>query len=129
MTWEAEPSICLLAYGFSRHEISSRWSIPKSTGGGGTSLMSNAQHSDLHKARAKQMFGEENNESCSNSIIFLVFLRHLHTIFRSDYTNLPPQATLVLGVYLEKMLIKKDTNTPMFIVALFTIAKIAMKTT
>ena len=32
-------------------------------------------------------------------------------------------AILLLGIYLEKTLIRKDTCTPMFIAALFTIAK------
>ena len=32
-------------------------------------------------------------------------------------------ATLLLGIYLEKTIIQKDTCTPMFIAALFTIAK------
>ena len=39
--------------------------------------------------------------------------------------NLPyDPANPLLGIYLEKIIIEKDTYTPMFIVAVFTIAKI-----
>ena len=39
--------------------------------------------------------------------------------------NLPyDPANALLGTYLEKIIIEKDTYTPMFIVALFTIGRI-----
>ena len=45
------------------------------------------------------------------------FLKKLKTELPCDL------ATPLRGIYLEKMLIQKDTCTPMFIAALFTIAK------
>ena len=43
---------------------------------------------------------------------------------RNLYTELPYDPAIpLLGIYLEKMFIEKDTCTPMFISALFTISK------
>ena len=55
--------------------------------------------------------------------------KQMEVLRKLNIDSLYDPATPLLGIYPDKTFIEKDTHTPMFIVALFTIAKTSNQTT